>query len=578
MARRTPSALMLSLGVFATGAAVLGPSPATAADAGQVTQPVQVTKDDENPARMYSTPHVAVDPADPMRMVVSFMDARTRRCGIMTSTDAGATWTRPEASASPDRFPFCLHLQFGTYSNPVAFGRDGTLYQALNGWSDEDGGWSQGNVSVLLGRSEDFGQSWETTIVRDARGKTGEAVESNGPMSWVEIDRRSGNSDIVYVGWNTAFPGQRVDNNNRLAYQVYVAASTDGGRSFSEPVNLAMSAFGQEALRTEVISGTTTTVGTTPPPSPPPGSKAAQHNQVGNFGGWGARMTVDDKGTVYAEWSLVTANISPGTPAAHYVSKSTDRGKTWTHTRISPVSYGVYTFVPGGIGWTEEGGADGTLHVVYDANARPEVGAYGDVFYVRSTDGGKTWSEPRMLTDEDDPNQLVGQYYGELKVAPNGRVDVAWWDARNDPGIHGFDVYYTSSFDNGETWSKHIRATERTISRKVGIWGFNYDMTSAPGLASTNEYAALAWDDTSLTSPDVPDNSDLGGGLQDVVVAAVQYETIGSGGSNAARAALASVVGVMAVGLMLLAVALVQRRRGEPAPTVVTESRAPAAR
>ncbi|MDQ6617266.1 MAG: glycoside hydrolase [Actinomycetota bacterium] len=546
--------------------------PASAASTARVTQPARATAEDKNPERLYSTPSVAVDPKNHLNVVTSFMDARTRLCGIRVSRDGGTTWSNPNAKASPDAYPFCMDEQFDTMSNPVAFGRDGTLYQAFDGWATSDGGWAKGNVSVFLARSKDLGQTWQTTTVRDARGKVGVAGEGNGPMTSLAIDSHSGSADIVYVGFNTDYPGHRVDQINRLPYQPRMAVSTDGGNSFSEPINFAERAFTQASLRAEALAGIKP--GSGPSTPPPAGSKAATPDQVGNFGGWGLATAIDAKGTVYAEWTSTTSNIS-SPPAAHYLSRSTDHGKTWTHTRITPLSYDIYQFVAGGLAWTPDGGSDGTLHAVYDFNPRTKVASYGEVFYVQSRDAGKTWSNPRSISGGGENSaQLLGQFYGNLSVAPNGRLDAVWWDSRNDPGIQGYDVYYSSSSDNGASWSQGTRVTAQTISRKFGIWGQGYDMTSPPAIASTNDYAMMAWDDTSLTDPALADNANLGGGLQDVVTAAVQYHPVAAGGSNnnGLRVALAVIAGVQAAGIILIFAAFVGRapRRARESTVAVT--------
>ena len=101
-------------------------------------------------------------------------------------------------------------------------------------------------------------------------------------------------------------------------------------------------------------------------------------------------------------------------------------------------------------------------------------------------------------------------------MAPNGRVDVTWWDTRDTPvpGTQTNDVYYTSSFDNGETWGRNARITDQSISRRYGVFLNNFNMSAPPGLASTNAYAVLGWDDTRLTDPNFPDNAAVGGGCR----------------------------------------------------------------
>ena len=66
----------------------------------------------------------------------------------------------------------------------------------------------------------------------------------------------------------------------------------------------------------------------------------------------------------------------------------------------------------------------------------------------------------------------------------------------HDPGIQANDVYYAYSTDDGATWSKNIRITDQSVDRRFGLWGANFDQKSPPSVASANQFAAFAWDDT----------------------------------------------------------------------------------
>jgi hypothetical protein len=81
-----------------------------------------------------------------------------------------------------------------------------------------------------------------------------------------------------------------------------------------------------------------------------------------------------------------------------------------------------------------------------------------DVMFSRSTDGGTNWSAPmRLNTDADYLN--AWHWFGTLSVAPNGRIDVCWFDTRgdtNDPfsatAIFS-ELYYCYSLDGGVSWA-----------------------------------------------------------------------------------------------------------------------------
>ena len=78
-----------------------------------------------------------------------------------------------------------------------------------------------------------------------------------------------------------------------------------------------------------------------------------------------------------------------------------------------------------------------------------------DVHFVRSTDGGATWSSPVRVND-DPVGTDAWQWFGTMSVAPTGRIDVIWDDTRNDPGGYDSELYYSSSVDAGVTWSANV--------------------------------------------------------------------------------------------------------------------------
>lgn len=553
---------------------LLGAGSSVAEEPLRLTTNVQATKEDVDPTRTYSAPYLAVDPSNEMHIVGSFIDFRTARCGLIRSLDGGQTWKRMDAFPAPDSFPFCESTQSGNgiYHAPVAFGRNGTLYYAVMGWDNQDGGGGRGNTSVILARSHDLGETWENTFVRNNRGKEGEAVENIRPMTGIAVDTKTGHDDIIYVSYSRRLPNAVAPNAE--PNQPTVAVSTDGGRSFGEPVNVVAGVFANAALRADGLSKATTTTAppgpTTTTTAPPAGSRAATPDQEANFGGGKSSIAVDDKGTIYVAWPSATANIAAPPPPAKFLSKSTDHGKTWTVTQIAPWSYNHKAGAPGPnaslqMAWSPEGGREGTLHVVAEGNDQVDIANLSHIWYWQSTDGGRTWSAPKVI-DDSDKSQMFGQYMPDISVAPNGRIDVAWWDTREAPvpSTQSNDVYYTSSFDNGQTWSKNIRITDQSISRRYGVFLNNFNMSAPPGLASTNAYAVLGWDDTRLTDAAFADNAAVGGGLQDIFTAAVQYEAVGGGTSSTVKVALAAVVGLMAVGLVLFVASLGARRgRGD---------------
>ncbi len=548
----------------------LAPGAATAAGPPTLTRPVQATKVDVDPGRLYSSPALAVDPTNPLRIVGGWADLRTRRCGLVRSFDGGETWSRPDAAPDTPSFPFCSQSQGGVIQAPVAFGGNGMLYMALNGWGTEEAARTGG--AVLVARSANLGDSWDTVVVRNAREKTGDAAENIRPVQSIAVEPHGGKDDVVYVTFARSVANPPVPN--AVPASPMVAVSHDGGRTFADAVSLVDHVFDSQAVRDQALSAVTTTTAapgpTTTTTVPPPGSKAAEPNQAANFGSAGTRngmvARVDAKGVAYVMWPTGTANITPAPPGGLALSKSTDGGRTWSSALAIPFSYDNATGGPASAyPQFAISPKTGTLHIVYNRNPTPELTGASEVYDRASYDGGKTWSEPRVLSD-DDPKNFGGQFFPNLSIAPNGRVDVAWWDTRDMQGLRATDVYYTYSTDDGKTWSKNQRITDQSVDRHYGIWGNNYDIASQPGVASTDAYAVFGWDDTRNSDKSFQDSASVGGGLQDIYLAAAQFEAVGGGASKTAKVVLAGAVGLLGVGLVVLLAAAVTRRRSEPPP------------
>jgi hypothetical protein len=123
-------------------------------------------------------------------------------------------------------------------------------------------------------------------------------------------------------------------------------------------------------------------------------------------------------------------------------------------------------------------GGLGTVYVL--ASVNPPGSDPLDVHFVRSTDGGVTYSAPLRIND--DVGTSAWQWFGTMSVAPNGRIDVIWNDTRNHPGTYLSELHYSYSVDGGLTWSPNI-AISPAFDPHIG-WpsqnkiGDYYDMVS----------------------------------------------------------------------------------------------------
>ncbi len=263
----------------------------------------------------------------------------------------------------------------------------------------------------------------------------------------------------------------------------------------------------------------------------------------------------------------------PGAGSRLLMSKSTDGGKTWKGKVAD--SSGI---VCGPCLTTPEAGIDpktGDVYVVWEQSDSGPPGPRDDrnIFFMRSSDGGETFSNRLQLNDDTDTNRRPNydQMFPGISVAPNGRIDVAWWDFRTDALYNSagngnttrrdatcFDVYYTSSSDGGSTFAPNSRISDRSMNQWEGV-AMNpyYDLRGPVGVASTDEEAYVAWSDSRAGSFELP--------TEDVYMSRVVHEELAAADDDDDSINVTSLLLGLAIGLVVFGVALffLARRRPE---------------
>jgi hypothetical protein len=138
--------------------------------------------------------------------------------------------------------------------------------------------------------------------------------------------------------------------------------------------------------------------------------------------------------------------------------------QTPTFDQVTPVNMGG-VLSGGGI---NPAGLDGQLFLAVDrsgtatnnniymlASVVPPGRSTTDVMFVRSTDGGLTFSAPLRIND-DPVNPSKWHWFGTFSVAPNGRLDSVWYDTRNAANNTDSQLFYSFSTDGGVTWAPNI--------------------------------------------------------------------------------------------------------------------------
>jgi hypothetical protein len=88
-----------------------------------------------------------------------------------------------------------------------------------------------------------------------------------------------------------------------------------------------------------------------------------------------------------------------------------------------------------------------------------------DVHVVRSVDGGRTFSAPVRVNDDEFGNW---NWLAAVSVAPNGRIDAIWYDTRDSHLSNVSRLYFAYSWDAGATWSPN-KAVSPPFDSLVGF-------------------------------------------------------------------------------------------------------------
>lgn len=283
---------------------------------------------------------------------------------------------------------------------------------------------------------------------------------------------------LVYTMWRRSY--EAVGDAERQPTRPWMAVSKDGGKSFGEPFQMLDLNPGFDGPRPVVVDGRLFAFYRQSAPSSSDGP--AQDTKL-------LVASSSDQGQSWAEPALIASAPDASEPVPLY-----DRDRKM-------------------------------FDVVFHDNRNGDL----DVFCTSSKNGA-TWSAPKRLND-DKPENDVGQYYPQISQNPDGRLDVAWYDYRNDPGPPPVpdepgdpltlganlgtlqSVYYVSSKDGGETWMPNLKVTDVPIDRSIGTWNAQYFVVVPLSIASWDDRALITWSDTR--------NGTSATGTQDIFTGAV---------------------------------------------------------
>jgi uncharacterized repeat protein (TIGR03803 family) len=208
------------------------------------------------------------------------------------------------------------------------------------------------------------------------------------------------------------------------------------------------------------------------------------------------RISVNGEGVIYVTWMRSETTTTTGYIMA---SRSSDGGNTWS----SPLRVATVTMAPDlpnaqgervynypGVAVDNSGGSySGNVYVaMYNW-----TGTHLSVQVIRSTDGGKTWSQPVPVAP---PSATHDQFFPAISVSSTGTVGVSWLDRRNDPADLSYQAYAAFSDDGGKTFKKNWQLTT-AFSDPDTNGTMNHWMGDYTGNAWDGNTFIAAWMDSS---------------------------------------------------------------------------------
>jgi hypothetical protein len=423
-----------------------GFAPAKAGSTRSVT--IGPNVDVSNEPGPQSETSIAIDPNNPSQLVAGSNEIDRLPMRGYFSSDGGLTWGGVDLPLPPPLTP--SGTDFG--SDPgVAWDTRGNAYYSYIVVFFNGGFTGVTGTELAVARSSDGGRTWTPTYFAF---KNGTGQFNDKPLITVDTNPNSPFRDTIYVTWDTA------TGNSSSTNDIIVSRSTDGGRTFSDPVKASASVKGANAAI-------------------------------------GADPFVGPDGTLYVAWNDIQHN-------AIVFSHSTDGGLTFGVTQtIAPTQVAFDIAIPAmnvrralvypACGADISSGSNRrTLYCAWmDLTATNGT----DLFLSRSTDGGAHWSAP--LRVNDDPAGVANDQFNQwLAVDPiDGSVNLSWNDTRLDPSHVSTHIFYARSTDGGQSFAPNVQVTTAPTNETCCGAQLHDQYGDYEGIAARNGISHPVWTD-----------------------------------------------------------------------------------
>ena len=384
--------------------------------------------------------HVAVDPNNANALVAAVSDFALggfNTTKYVFSLDNGASWV--ESYVPLDPFLGFLATGDGFFwlanSDPVvAIDKRGNVYLA-NLYLDV---FDNGNGLYISVATQGPGVNFTVAATYPIATNPDALTNVQEDKPWIAVDNSNvpATTGNVYACW-TRFVG--------TSDSIVFSRSLDQGARWASPIQISL---------------------------------ASQNGAV-----QGCQVAVGPSGEVYVVYEVFYV----GGRRQHFLAKSVGGGLTFSTPRaITPLFKEISfnsTYRKNSFASLAVSPLDGNVYVVYADQPSKTLGA--EVEFIMSTDGGATFSAPRVINDKS-----VGQQFmSAVTVDSTGVIHVSWFDTRNSSGTTSlYDIYATYSKNKGDTFAVNARVTGSLVN--AGRASFIGDYA---GIAASGRYAHPVW-------------------------------------------------------------------------------------
>ncbi len=469
--------------------------------------PVNLSARSNDDISAHNSPTLVRNPMQQNNLAASSrIDTPFFSCALHFSVDGGRSWKQTAIPAPGGEDPKC-------FAPDVAFASDGTLYLSfltLGG---------KGNVphALWITKSTDGGR----TLLKPAR-VGGEltfqarlAVDPQRPkrvyLSWLQAEE---------VG-TLRFSGR--DN------PIVVIRTEDGGATWSAPARVSSRA------RERVVT-----------PVPTVGHDGTLYVLYQDLG--------DDALNYGAGHEGMGGPPYPGKYTL-VLARSRNGGMKWDEsvvdTDLRAMSRFVVFLAPAP---TVAVDRDGRVYAAFQDARRGDP----DVMLWSLDPGEEDWNGPTRVNDTR-PGDGTAQYLPKIDVAPDGRLDVVYYDRRADRRNLLNHTSLQSSFDHGRTFTTALRLTSKPSDSRIGFGAKEGlpDLGSRLALVSGDRAALAVWTDTRAGVPETQ--------KQDLAEAAVSISDPARLSDSARDALRYGGLAAGVIGLLLFGYGLWPRTRARPA-------------